>query len=152
MELEGPQGVSAHVRCSVSHSVIHPCFSFIPSSGRSSLSLDGTRVLVHNLWDGLDLYAVANLRKQKPNYRTFLLDNSNELKNYSVSVAFIHDGSALVSGANSGRVCVWEAASGDHFQQLDHNGKFIIPVRDSNSYDGSRRYCAVHCCKVHEHL
>jgi WD40 repeat protein len=91
-------------------------------SGGSALSPDESLLAVHNLEDGLDLY---RLRKKKGlfNPNTFKLDDHSD-ENYPVSVAFLHEGQGVVSGAQKGNVCVWETASGDRFQVLGHEGLY----------------------------
>jgi WD40 repeat protein len=65
---------------------------------------------------GLDLIA---LKTRKTTHR-FKFNPAE--KNYPVVSAFIHHGKAVVSGTNSGNICIWDIASGDYFQILGHNG------------------------------
>lgn len=92
-------------------------------SGSSALSPDGSLLVVHNLEDGLDLYRLKKRGISSPT--TFKLDDHGD-KNYPVSVAFLHDGQGVISGAQAGNVCVWETTSGDQFQVLGHEGLFFF--------------------------
>lgn len=99
----------------------------ISASGSSALSPNEHRLLVHNLRNGLDLYRLDK-NKFLCRSRTFKFNDKQPDKNYPVSVAFVHEGAGVVSGAQAGSVFVWETNSGEQFQVLEHDGKHILCV------------------------
>lgn len=88
--------------------------------GHSAVSPDFRSIAVHNFMDGIHLYRIGAFdRLKSPRLYPF---DSNPDQRIALQVSFAHGGKALVCGSSTGNVCIWDVASGDFFQQLDHNG------------------------------
>lgn len=74
-------------------------------------------MVTHNLKDGLDLYKLSN----QSHIRNFKLPI---VEDKVISVEFLHEGAAIVSGSKSGEAVVWETRSGDIYQALGHQGEY----------------------------
>ncbi|KAH9920393.1 uncharacterized protein B0H18DRAFT_861788, partial [Fomitopsis serialis] len=81
--------------------------------GRSSLSQDKEVLVVSNLHDGFDLY---RLRDQR-HLRTFKAKASI---NIPLPALFIHDGKAVLTGSDTGRVSVYDCGTTLVMQVLAH--------------------------------
>lgn len=91
-------------------------------SGTSSLSPDHRNLLVFNLQNGLDLY---NLGDNIP-IQSYRSPARQETYDVPLGVAFLHNGTAVVCGSQSGNVVVWNTATGIQLQSLEHQG---VPVQ-----------------------
>ncbi|KAH9931483.1 WD40-repeat-containing domain protein [Fomitopsis serialis] len=94
--------------------------------GHSAISPDYRQIVVHNFQDGLQQYAIKGKESPHPMLK-YLFDTHSDSK-LALQVAFLHHGRAVISGTSTGRVCIWETASGDYFQQLPHDGDTIVAV------------------------
>ncbi|KAG1842000.1 WD40-repeat-containing domain protein, partial [Suillus tomentosus] len=85
--------------------------------GHAALSPDESSVLLSNLSDGLDLYTVGQNHPQQ----SYKFSHSGKA-NVPVQVAFIEHGQAVLSGSPDGNVHVWDLASAESRQVLEHDG------------------------------
>jgi WD40 repeat protein len=74
-------------------------------------------VLLHNLCYGLEIISLKSQKRQK-----VFKHGGRPLHIYPLAVAFLHDDTAVISGTNSGEICIWDIKSGDYFQILSHKG------------------------------
>ncbi|KAH9917204.1 uncharacterized protein B0H18DRAFT_831185, partial [Fomitopsis serialis] len=81
--------------------------------GRSSLSRDKKVFVVSNLHDGFDMYRLSDKRP----LRTF---KTKALINISLPVLFIHDGRAVLTGSDTGRVSIYDCGTTLVMQVLAH--------------------------------
>lgn len=90
--------------------------------------MDGHQLLIQNLRGGIDIYAIDPSIKSRVharhvrNVKYQFEETSNSQGNFPVCVGFTHRDEAIVSGSNKGNVCVWDVASGEICQVLEHNG------------------------------
>lgn len=94
-------------------------------SGYSTISPDFRRVVLHAFDDGLHAYNIGGGLDHLKHQRTYRFDSPPRSR-HALQVAFIQDGRAIVAGTTTGKVCVWQAASGEYFQQLDHGGEHFL--------------------------
>jgi WD40 repeat protein len=95
-----------------------PAHWYMDHSGGSALFFKSGQyfLLLHNVRGSLDVLAL-NTSKQ----RTLKFPQASSSQ-YACSVAFLHGGNAVVSGTNSGDICIWNIKSGEFFQILSHKG------------------------------
>lgn len=93
------------------------------SSGYSAVSPDYRSIVTHNFKNGLHEYSLvgSHLSERAKPQKSYRFDVPPQPR-IALQIAFVHYGSALVSGTSTGNVCIWETATGDYFQQLDHDG------------------------------
>ncbi|KAI9059819.1 hypothetical protein FKP32DRAFT_1579130, partial [Trametes sanguinea] len=95
-------------------------------SGRSGADMD-EHLAVSNLYDGFDLYDIET-GAHVHTYTTALPVN------VPLPVVVTSDGSELITGSAYGKVEVFNPASHERLQRLDHNGQFEdIPITISHS-------------------
>ncbi|KAH7918964.1 WD40 repeat-like protein [Leucogyrophana mollusca] len=88
--------------------------------GHAALSPDEKDVLISNLCEGMDLYAIGCSKPTKLFKCTPNADN-----NVPVQVSFLHGGQAAICGSAVGSVNIWSIESGECFQSLDHGGEYL---------------------------
>ena len=98
--------------------------------GGSALSLDHRHIAVYNLIDGLDLYATGSYGKQKPR-KTYKFSKPR-LSKHALQVCFAHHRKALVCGTTTGGILLWEVATGDRLQELNHAGRASLAISRSH--------------------
>lgn len=84
---------------------------------------DQRNIAVYNLDDGLDLYAAGPYGKQRP--RKVYKFNKPQVSKHALQVRFAHHGKALVCGTTTGGILLWEVATGDALQELNHAGSLL---------------------------
>jgi COMPASS component SWD3 len=95
-------------------------FSWL-GSGHGALSPDESSVLLSNLSDGLDLYAVGH------NHPVMSFKfSSNGGANLPVQVSFVEHGRGILGGSSEGNVHVWGLASTESRQVLEHDGMLQV--------------------------
>ncbi|OSC96182.1 WD40 repeat-like protein [Trametes coccinea BRFM310] len=97
-----------------------------PNIGGSAISPDHRHITVYNLVNGLDVYALGPQRKPKAKM-TYKFDTAPQSK-HRLPVTYVHRGHGIVCGTTTGKVCVWEAASGELMQHLPHDGMQDHPL------------------------
>ncbi|OBZ69980.1 putative WD repeat-containing protein K04G11.4 [Grifola frondosa] len=97
-----------------------------PNIASSALSSNGRSIIVYNLVDGVQSYDIGLFKKQTPRHH-YKFDCPPRSK-HCLQVAYLHQGRAVVCGTTTGNVYVWEAATGDYFQVLNHNDHTIQAV------------------------
>ncbi|KAG2092259.1 WD40-repeat-containing domain protein, partial [Suillus cothurnatus] len=97
-------------------SPIHPHQLMYVKDGHGALSPDESLVLLSNLSDGLDLYAVGHNHPVK----SFKF-SSNGGVNLPVQVSFVEHGWGILGGSSEGNVHVWGLASTESCQVLEHD-------------------------------
>ncbi|KAH7905259.1 WD40-repeat-containing domain protein, partial [Hygrophoropsis aurantiaca] len=102
--------------------------------GSSSLCAQMDMLVVHNLYAGVHMY---RLGRQKV-VRAFTCE-PKLLRRHILSVSFIHNGDAVVTGAEAGDVRIWQAQCGNLFQVLEHGDDLIQAVA---AFQNSSRYIA----------
>ena len=90
-------------------------------SGNSAISPDWRSLLVANLETGMSLYCLETLTLCR-SYR----DTVDPRTNIPVSVAFLRRGKLVVCGTHTGTIRIWQAATEQIFQTLEHQGKCVI--------------------------
>lgn len=90
-------------------------------SGFSALSPDQRFLLISNLTGGADLYRLgqSTVTQSYPQV-------PDEARNFPLAVAFMHNGEAVICGANHGDVSIRQTWSGEHQQTLEHGGTFRL--------------------------
>ncbi|KAG2104627.1 WD40-repeat-containing domain protein [Suillus cothurnatus] len=91
--------------------------------GNGALSPDESLVLLSNLSDGLDLYAVGHNHPVK-SFKFSL----NGGVNLPVQVSFVEHGWGILGGSSEGNVHVWGLASTESRQVLEHDGCVVQAV------------------------
>ncbi|KAG2744846.1 WD40 repeat-like protein, partial [Suillus brevipes Sb2] len=91
--------------------------------GHAALSPDESSVLLSNLSDGLDLYTVGRNHPRQ----SYKFPYSGKA-NVPVQVAFIESGQAVLSGSPDGNVHVWDVASAESRQVLEHEDCVVQAV------------------------
>ncbi|KAL4065885.1 WD40-repeat-containing domain protein, partial [Scleroderma citrinum] len=74
------------------------------------------RVVLSNLSEGVDVYLVGQSHPELHLKHHPILEE----RNVPLQVAFIFEGSAIISGSSDGKVPVWAATSGECIQLLEH--------------------------------
>ena len=96
-------------------------------SGHSAISPDFLRVVLHSFDDGIHAYNISGGRDHLKRCGTYKLDSPPRSR-HALQVAFVQEGRAIVAGTTTGKVCVWQAASGEYFQQLEHDGECVAAL------------------------
>ncbi|KAH7905835.1 WD40-repeat-containing domain protein [Hygrophoropsis aurantiaca] len=102
--------------------------------GSSSLCTQTNVLVVHSLYAGIHMYC---LDRQKA-VRAFTCETES-VRRHILSVSFIHNGNAIVSGAEAGNVCIWQTQHGNLLQVLEHGDDLIQAVA---AFQNSIRYIA----------
>ncbi len=94
--------------------------------GSSSLSPNENSIVIYNIRDGVDVYAVKATGggRRKPK-RSFKLPKPART-NYAVQVMYVNDGRGVVCGTTTGEVCIWDTMSGEIYQTLAHERDDIL--------------------------
>lgn len=114
--------------------------------GGSALTPDQRNIAVYNLHDGLDLYAAGPYGRQRP--RKVYRFNKPQVSKHALQVRFAHYGKALVCGTTTGGILLWEVATGDALQELNHAGSLQVPQSDFTALTVAhcfRGHCASRC-------
>jgi hypothetical protein len=91
---------------------------FTICSGSSAISADAEALLLHNIQEGLYMYRIGQTRPS----RVFTIDDAANNK-YALPVLFLHHNTAVVSGAEDGKVRIRQT-TGEEFQTLYHDSTF----------------------------
>ncbi|KAJ8579277.1 hypothetical protein M405DRAFT_870476 [Rhizopogon salebrosus TDB-379] len=87
--------------------------------GSSAISADAEALLLHNIQEGLYMYRIGQTRPS----RVFTIDDAANNK-YALPVLFLHHNTAVVSGAEDGKVRIRQT-TGEEFQTLYHDNDII---------------------------
>jgi WD40 repeat protein len=85
-------------------------------SGGSSLCNQTDILSIHTLHEGVHIYHIG----QRKLCRVLHHKQDSQTNHYPLTVSTTGD--TIVGGSNSGKVCVWQARTGELLQVLDHGG------------------------------
>jgi COMPASS component SWD3 len=91
---------------------------------------------IHTLHDGVHIYHVGRRKL----CRVLHHGHETQTSYHPLSVSTTLNGDTIVGGSNSGKVCVWQAHTGELLQVLEHGGSkhpSLFSVETYNSGSGN---------------
>ncbi|OJT09660.1 hypothetical protein TRAPUB_13856 [Trametes pubescens] len=111
--------------------------------GGTALSPDHRRIVVYNLIDGLDVYALPPQKKAKVKM-SFKLD-AKPRQRHKMQVTYVNRGHGVVCGTTTGKISIWETHTGEVAQHLPHDEDVVqaicATIVDSTSWIATAPAC-----------